>query len=206
MVLPLLSAACMTTPDRESVNETEDALRPVAVKAQQAKKKPIKVKPQDGSSLTCATVLCAKGHECVDSEDGPTCVPTITCANVLCLPGHECVEEEAGPTCVPSLSCETVLCAAGHECTEDCSGNPVCVPTVCEGIAGLECPAGFECELAGSNPDQGGTCKQDCETCGECTGNEQCGVGEVCTTTLGACLSSCSCPMCDVCAGDCIAA
>jgi len=37
-------------------------LRPVAVKAQQAKKKPIKVKPQDGSSLTCATVLFSKSE------------------------------------------------------------------------------------------------------------------------------------------------
>ena len=68
-----------------------------------------------------------------------------------------CVEAE------PTLTCANVLCVAGTTCIEDCDGSPVCVPQVCEGVAGLECPEGFACDAESENPDEGGACQPDCD-------------------------------------------
>lgn len=198
IALTLLGAACATTtPDSDPAASTEGALAPIASVAEA-------VKPSEEPTITCANVLCASGTACIESDEGPVCIPTLTCANVLCAPGTECVESDEGPTCVPSTSCANVDCQAGYTCVEDCESEPACVPLVCEGFAGLQCPDGFECKLAGNEPDQGGSCEPACGTCGECTSNEDCEDDSLCTTQMGECLTSCECPECDVCAGFCV--
>lgn len=96
---------------------------------------------------------------------------------------QECDNDEAPYCCSceespPDLSCANVLCTAETTCIEDCDGSPVCVPRVCEGIAGLECPEGFACDADGENPDEGGECEADCDgpTCDTvlCTEGNEC--------------------------------
>ena len=67
------------------------------------------------------------------------------------------------PESKPTLTCANVLCVAGTTCVNDCEDLPVCVPQVCEGIAGKECPEGFVCDADGENPDEGGACQPDCD-------------------------------------------
>jgi hypothetical protein len=162
--------------------------------------------PECVPDLSCANVLCAKGNHCIETDKGPECVPNVTCATIKCASGTHCVDGPSGGECVPDLSCDTVLCKPGHACEEDCNGKPVCAPTVCEGFAGFACPSDFSCIKDSKSPDKGGKCVKDCApSCGECVSDNQCGKGQKCTAAKE-CLTSCSCPMCDVCAGHCVAA
>ena len=128
------------------------------------------------------------------------------CANVKCIAGTQCVETDQGAECLPALSCDTAACEVGYTCQEDFTGKPVCVPTVCEGFTGFACPTDFSCITDSAAPDNWGKCVKDCApTCGECVSDNQCGEGQRCTAAEE-CLTSCSCPMCNVCAGRCLAA
>eukprot|EP01132_Coremiostelium_polycephalum_P008431 gene8431-10350_t len=104
--------------------------------------------------LSCANILCNVGTKCVESINGPSCIPDnsgvrTTCANVrcpgscmesptgpvclsgcsvvFCAPGSTCVDTPSGPKCMNG--CMKVRCSAGHHCEEQATG-PVCVPTI----------------------------------------------------------------------------
>ncbi len=122
--------------------------------------------------VSCANVLCAPGYHCVETRDGPTCVPQCAdengqacrCDPVDCGPAPEvptvvCDDgSTAGPvcrpndrgdcaweitTCEPGLSCANVLCAPGHTCVEGIAG-PVCIPD-CDANGTPTDPNGMAC-------------------------------------------------------------
>jgi hypothetical protein len=208
--LPFLALACTGEVTDDRADEAQSSLKSKSKKKKKKKKKkPVPVCQNGalpGTMPGCApgyTVACEfdKYPYCCVCEEEP---PTLSCANVLCAEGHECIETKTGPECVPTLSCANVLCQAGHSCEIDCSGNPVCLPDVCEGFAGLSCPDDFNCIKKSKAPDQGGKCVKDCApSCGECVSDGDCSKGESCTASQE-CLSSCDCPSCDVCAGHCV--
>jgi hypothetical protein len=100
--------------------------------------------------LTCANVLCEQGTECIETSDGPQCVPT----NDGCLSDEDCGEgqhceidyvcpdcAQDEPACLapcfaegrcvddePWYGCEVVDCAPGYICEETSNGEAVCVP------------------------------------------------------------------------------
>lgn len=87
----------------------------------------------------------------------------------------------AGPRCPddPSYVCETNAdCAAGCYCSAD----GVCEEAgFCDGTAGIQCPAGFHCEVDRSS------CVPD-----TCTTSNDCEPGQYCDPN-GGCTASCSC-------------
>jgi hypothetical protein len=171
----------------------------------------------DSGQQVCTLIGCPS--QCCDpakepgTHGNPFCIEGATC----CSDGTwQCNEGDGSSTCsggegevCPSLTCDNVLCIPGHHCVEQCDGNPTCVPDICEGFAGLECPDGFTCDVPNPhNPDEGGSCRQDCGgVCGACISDDQCGDGMKCTAGGGPgedCLPWCDCPMCTVCAGHCV--
>ena len=107
---------------------------------------------EDSSSeFTCANILCFEGTDCIETPEGPSCVPSLSCANVLCIEGTNCIETPEGPTCVPNLTCASVLCEEGTNCIETPEG-PTCVPNLTcasvlclEGTSCVETPEGPVC-------------------------------------------------------------
>jgi len=57
-------------------------------------------KPQPPQTISCANVRCA--GSCTDTPSGPVCGPRLTCASALCDQGNQCIETQNGPQCVPS--------------------------------------------------------------------------------------------------------
>jgi hypothetical protein len=157
--------------------------------------------PPSGTAAGSVAAKAARPHAVTVEPSCPpdTLPPGVMCA---CAPGYSCeCLYEAYPFC---CDCVPVECDAGYELAKDCDGNAACVPTVCEGFAGLVCPEGFACERLSNNPDEGGSCRPAC-ACGPCISDDDCGQGESCTAEKE-CLSWCQCPACDVCAGRCVAA
>ena len=145
-----------------------------------------------GQDLRCATAARAAAARCqASSRDADRCA-------ALARQTYDRCDDSGG------LSCATVLCPQDHHCEENCAGQPVCLPQTCEGFTGLECPDDFQCLKRSTAPDHGGRCVKDCApTCGECISDDGCARGESCTASVE-CLSWCSCPQCDVCAGHCV--
>ncbi|PAV60634.1 hypothetical protein WR25_14406 isoform A [Diploscapter pachys] len=70
--------------------------------------------------------------------------PPLTCAVVLCAPGHFCVETEDGPTCEPSRQCpENQEWSGCHtRCEPSCTDrNPLLCTKEC--VIGCACKTGF---------------------------------------------------------------
>lgn len=56
-------------------------------------------KPLPPQTISCANVRCA--GTCTDTPAGPVCGPRLSCANTLCAQGNQCIETQNGPQCVP---------------------------------------------------------------------------------------------------------
>jgi len=95
----------------------------------------------------CATVRCAAGYHCVDTDGTAACVANATCAATLCGPNTFCYEGDGGAQCVPFQTCagSSVSCAAGTHCEDRpivCVRAP-CAPTAPACIENACTPAAY---------------------------------------------------------------
>jgi hypothetical protein len=104
--------------------------------------------PDGDPALTCAAVLCIEGTTCVETPEGPQCVPQTTCAAVLCIEGTTCVETPEGPQCIPHEEnpCNLIDCREGHTCVVE-NGEGTCIPVEPDACTDFMCEEGQHCEL-----------------------------------------------------------
>ncbi len=119
--------------------------------------------PCDPSLLACecqTDAECAAGLSCVGSTCLPACGFDFECGDA-----HVCAEGQCVPACDPDFPCAEHFVCTGGACLPDAS-NPECSsPTDC---SGLPCVDGF------------------CTTA--CLSHADCGVGELCEESSGACI------------------
>jgi hypothetical protein len=96
------------------------------------------------NEVQCIAAPCPPLVECVSDEDPP---PPIGCEAVLCAEGTICIDSKDGPACVPAQEnpCNLVDCRSGHTCVVE-EGEPSCVPVEADECGG-QCREDQHCEL-----------------------------------------------------------
>ncbi len=115
--------------------------------------------PNEDSGVTCANVRCEAGTFCLETPQGPACVPegTATCAATSCLEGTVCVESREGARCLPADGepCGDAVCGEGLVCCNASCGicappDGVCITIACEQGERpchlTDCPDGTYCD------------------------------------------------------------
>ncbi|CAJ0948855.1 unnamed protein product, partial [Mesorhabditis belari] len=119
---------------------------------------------QTPPTLTCATVLCITNTTCIETPNGPSCVPInndkprITCANVRCA--GPCVDTPTGPHCQPRPTDSTPVacnlnCINGFECVlsqpplcgANCQQTPTCIPKNITSCKMMKCTKETHCAM-----------------------------------------------------------
>ncbi len=163
--------------------------------------------PDPDPGLTCAAVLCIEGTLCVETSEGPQCIPheENPCNLIDCQPNATCKLIDGEATCVPvdeqPTSCAVVLCPVDTYC-DDLDGSAACIPLPsCEGVS---CKEGQHCELQEVQcirapcPPQP-ACIDDGDDCDEECGNPcaavLCGEGTQCEVVDVVCVQAPCCPV-----------
>jgi len=164
----------------------------------------IQIACEPDPDLTCASVLCIEGTTCIETPEGPQCLPQEEnpCNLVDCAPNMVCEVVDGEATCVPvdvePASCAVTLCPPDTYC-DDISGTAQCIPLPsCDGVS---CDAGQHCELrevqcirAPCPPqpacvdDADEECRNPCETV-------RCGSGTHCEAVEVVCIQAPCCPV-----------
>eukprot|EP01134_Creolimax_fragrantissima_P005820 CFRG5820T1 len=112
---------------------------------------------EETNIVTCATILCAPGHSCIqlDPTMDAMCVsdsPIVTCASVTCAHGHKCIQPDntKDATCVTDdhvVTCAAIRCDLAYKCEQlDPKHDATCIPdgpvATC---ASVLCEQGYIC-------------------------------------------------------------
>jgi hypothetical protein len=147
----------------------------------------VKPNPQPG----CAVTLCSPNTQCIETREGPRCVPAdvTTCAATLCEVGTVCIDSPTGARCERRdvATCAATLCEVGTICVEEPTGARCvkqdvasCAATLCEvGTTCIESPTGAKCVpngCRGHKCDPGTHCELEAVQCirAPCPANPVC--------------------------------